>query len=691
MSESREPASRPEDDTLVIRPVGYTPRDSAAGSQIRISRTQIGVMVAVIVAVVAVWFLFTARSVRLTFEPDVESVSVSGGLSLELGGIYLLRSGSYRLTASAPGYYDLDASLTVGDERNQLHHFELARLPGQVTFTTAPPGAQVIVDGAATGTTPTAALAVPAGQREVSFDAPRYQPLTLVVEVTGRNEPQTVHGTLTPNWADVSITSSPPGAEILLDDEPTGAVTPATIEALAGEHEIRLRLPGHKPHRQRILVAPEEVVTLPTYTLQQADGVISVTTRPAGAGVTLNGRFQGESPLELAVRSGTAYRVQVFKAGYQSVERSLTLKTGEERSLNLDLSRQMGDVVVTVEPPEAEIFVNGERRGRGSETLTLPTATHQLSVRLAGYAGYESEITPKTGLVQEVRVRLLTLEEARLAALKPRIRSRGGQDLVLIKPGPFTMGASRRQPGRRANETLREVQMQRFFYMGTQEVTNAQFQVFDPTHTSGTFEEQELGKAEQPVANVSWEAAALYCNWLSDQEKLPRFYLTESGRITGINAQATGYRLPTEAEWAYSARQVETGDSQPFPWGSNLPPPDRYGNFADRSAAHLVGRIIFGYNDNYIVSAPVGTYAPNLLGLYDMSGNVAEWVNDFYEIPDASAVVDPLGPETGEYRVIRGSSWMHGTITDLRISFRDYGLEGRQDVGFRIGRFAEPN
>ena len=127
-----------------------------------------------------------------------------------------------------------------------------------------------------------------------------------------------------------------------------------------------------------------------------------------------------------------------------------------------------------------------------------------------------------------------------------------------------------------------------------------------------------------------------------------------------------------------------------FPWGGNLPPPDRFGNFADRSAAHLVGRIIFGYNDNHIVAAPPGTFAPDKLGLYDMAGNVAEWVNDFYEIPGAEPTVDPLGPVAGEYRVIRGSSWMHGTITDLRISFRDYGSEGRQDLGFRLARFAEP-
>ncbi|MCY4058892.1 MAG: SUMF1/EgtB/PvdO family nonheme iron enzyme, partial [Gammaproteobacteria bacterium] len=150
-----------------------------------------------------------------------------------------------------------------------------------------------------------------------------------------------------------------------------------------------------------------------------------------------------------------------------------------------------------------------------------------------------------------------------------------------------------------------------------------------------------------------------------------------------------GYRLPTEAEWAWSARHVGAAKLLRFPWGDQLPPPDKHGNYADQSAAHTVGRIIFGYNDNYIASAPVGTFPPNNKGVYDLGGNVAEWVHDFYEIPDGSSVVDPLGPRQGDYHVIRGASWMHGTVSDLRLSGRDYGIDGRPDVGFRIARFAE--
>ena len=102
----------------------------------------------------------------------------------------------------------------------------------------------------------------------------------------------------------------------------------------------------------------------------------------------------------------------------------------------------------------------------------------------------------------------------------------------------------------------------------------------------------------------------------------------------------------------------------------------------------MVGRIIFGYNDNHVVAAPVGTFKANSKGIFDLGGNVAEWVHDFYQHPVA-ADTGPLGPPEGEYHVIRGSSWMYGTTTDLRLSFRDYGTDGRRDVGFRLARFAE--
>jgi len=681
----------PAHDDGIIRPVAYRPQAGPDARSRRLNLLKAAAAAAAVLVMAAFWFLFTASSVRLEFDPAEADAAVSGGLAIPVGDVWLLRPGAYDLTATAPGHEPLEASFTVNDQPNQVHRFELQRLPGLVTFETTPPGADAVIDGQIVGKTPLADLPIPAGALSVAFDMPRYQPMTVTADVEGMQRAQTISATLVPNWADVAVSSVPAGAEILVDDDPTGLVTPAVVEIIAGERELQLRAEGHKTHRQRLLVAAQETVNLPEVRLERADGVLRVQTSPAGAGITLNGQYQGESPLEIAVQSGVNYRVQAFSAGYDTAVGNVRLGPGDTRTITLSLGRLTGILVVQAEPESAELFVNGRLAGSANQSLQLPTGRQTIEVRAPGHAGYSTVVTPREGITQELKVRLLTLEDARMAALQPQVTSASGATLVLLRPGAFTMGSSRRQPGRRANETLREVDLNRMFYLGTREVTNAQFRKFAPGHDSGSFQDHTLNGDEQPVVNVTWEDAALYCNSLSAQEKLPPFYRTENGKVVGIDPAATGYRLPTEAEWEWAARQVGDVEVEElrFPWGANLPPPDRHGNYADRSVAHLVGRIIFGYNDNHIATAPVGTFAASAIGIHDLSGNVAEWVNDFHEIPAAEPVSNPLGPATGQYRVIRGSSWMHGTITELRLSFRDYGTGGRQDVGFRIARFAE--
>jgi formylglycine-generating enzyme required for sulfatase activity len=193
------------------------------------------------------------------------------------------------------------------------------------------------------------------------------------------------------------------------------------------------------------------------------------------------------------------------------------------------------------------------------------------------------------------------------------------------------------------------------------------------------------------VVRVTWEQAALYCNWLSAQENLPAFYTVTGDVVNGINPTSIGYRLPTEAEWDWAARvNGDPSSLLKFPWGAELPPPDNHGNYADISAANFLGRILVNYNDGYMGSAPVGSFAANTNGFYDMGGNVAEWVNDFYGTGAAASnapELNPVGPSSGTYHVIRGSSWAHGTVTELRLSFRDYNNAERDDVGFRIARY----
>ena len=254
----------------------------------------------------------------------------------------------------------------------------------------------------------------------------------------------------------------------------------------------------------------------------------------------------------------------------------------------------------------------------------------------------------------------------------------------------FTMGASRREPGRRANEVLHPVALRRMFYLQTTEVTNAQFRQFQPSHNSGRVEGNSLNQKHQPAVQVSWQQAAAFCNWLSAKEGLSAFYAQKNGIVTGYDASSTGYRLPSEAEWAWAARA--SGQTLlRFPWGDTFPPTQVVGNYADTSSAYVTGSTLNNYADGHVVSAPVASFGPNQHGLYDMGSNTSEWVNDVYRIPSANGKTqtDPLGSQTGDNYVIRGANWGQSKLKELRLSYRDYGQAGRDDVGFRLARYAE--
>jgi formylglycine-generating enzyme required for sulfatase activity len=227
--------------------------------------------------------------------------------------------------------------------------------------------------------------------------------------------------------------------------------------------------------------------------------------------------------------------------------------------------------------------------------------------------------------------------------------------------------------------------------MAYNEVSNSQFRLFDSEHSSGTLQGLTLDNEAQPVVRVSWTQAALFSNWLSDQESLPNFYEILDGEVVGFNSQAIGYRLPSEAEWAWVARTDGSGNQLKYPWGSQLPPPENAGNFADATSQAYLGEVMFDYNDGFFGTAPIGSFTANQYEIYDMAGNVAEWVHDYYGAMGAigGVDVDPLGPVNGQFHTIRGSSWAHGSVTELRLSFRDFGEEPRDDVGFRIARYLE--
>jgi formylglycine-generating enzyme required for sulfatase activity len=551
-----------------------------------------------------------------------------------------------------------------------------------------------VIDGEAVGNTPLAALPVEAGARSVALQLERYLPAEQTLEITGRQLPQELALALDPAWAEVSIASEPGGAEILVDGESAGT-TPATVEILQGERQLMLGLDTFAPWEQTLELTAGQTVDLGTVALQPAAGVLELASRPSGANVTLDGEFQGQTPLSLEVSPGRAHRLAVFKPGYRRYNGTVELPAAGRDSRTVTLQARLGQVRFEILPPDAILRVDGKPRGRGSQTLSLPAFEHSVEVALEGHATVRRRVTPRPGLEQLVQVSLQTEEAARMARLKPEVTTSLGQTLLLFKPdesaqADFTMGASRREPGRRSNEVLHPVSLRRMFYLSTTEVTNAHFRLFQADHDSGQIDGNSLNREHQPVVGVSWQQAASFCNWLSKREGLPPFYRENKGIITGYNAAATGYRLPSEAEWAWAAR-ADGANWLKFPWGDSFPPTVAVENYADNTSAYVTGRILNGYTDGHVVSATVASFGPNSKGLYDLGGNVAEWVHDVYGIPSANGATrtDPLGSQGGDNYVIRGASWAHSKIAELRLSYRDYGQAGRDDVGFRVARYAE--
>ncbi|PCJ25460.1 MAG: hypothetical protein COA96_07445 [SAR86 cluster bacterium] len=675
-----------------IIPIDFTPNNDK-GPLVSYKFKWVHVFVAVfaVVSGTAGWFVLTARSVLVEVDPITAVVAINEGTSFQLGQRYLIRTGSYELTLSNEGYHDTVTRLLVSDEQSQTHTFTMRKLPGIISFVTDNiTNARVRIDGVDMGLTPLTDIDVEAGEHQLSISKDRYLDYGETIIIEGRSVAQSYEANLEPAWATISLTTTPSGADVLVDGEVVG-VTPINAEILQGQRNFLLKLAGHKAWQEDFDILAGEDFSVPLIELEPADGLVFIRSNPSAASVTIGGEYKGLTPLEVALAPALDHELTFFKNGYHSNKISIRTEPNQERELNIDLSPVLTSVSIMAQPADAQLYVNGEFRGAANQTFELMAASQQIEIRKAGFVPYTTEFTSRPGLDQIIRVTLKSLEQARLDQIKPRIVSAAGQTLKLFYPGAFTMGASRREAGRRPNESLRDIKLERPFYLSLNEVSNADFRLFDAEHSSGTVQGLTLDNEAQPVVRVSWNQAALFCNWLSDQESLPNFYEVLEGEVVGFDEESTGYRLPAEAEWAWVARTNGSGSQLKYDWGDQLPPTENSGNFADITSQSYLGQVIFDYDDGYLGTAAVGTFNPNQHDVYDMSGNVAEWVHDFYGAVGAigGVEIDPLGPTGGQFHTIRGSSWAHGSITELRLSFRDFGEEVRDDVGFRIARYLE--
>ena len=682
-------------DEVEIAPIAFqrlgeqkTRRTSAAPSR---KTLVIGGAFAVLAALA--WFAFTAKSVELIVVPEPESVGLPGTLlKIRMGERLLLSAGGHRVVAELTGYYPLDTEIDVSLSPDQTIQLEMVRLPGLVTLTTEPEAAaEVRVDGEPLGTTPLVDAEITTGRHQIEFVAERYLTEVRELDVIGGGERQRFPVELTPNWAPITVETDPPGAAVFVDGSESGS-TPLVVELSAGERIFEVRLGGYNPWADVVSVLADQPQTLPLISLTEADGRVVLRSEPDGAAVSVNGEYRGQTPLELSLPPRLEHQLVLTKPGYDSIAQALSVRADTDRTLTLPMTARMGLVEVRSDPLGAEIWVDGEQHGVTPSELTLSALSHEIEIRLEGFAEQASEVTPRPGFPHLIDATLEELDTSTGSGFLKQVETSLGQELVLIRPGEFMMGSSRREQGRRSNEVLRSVGISEAFYLGVREVSNADFREFRPDYDSGSFGNASLNEDDQPVVRVTWGEVAEYLNWLSIRDGFQPVYEQIDGGWSVVRPLRNGYRLPTEAEWAWAARFAEREQTLTYPWGNIMPPPDRSGNFADVSAATLLRNNLITYNDSFEVTAPSGSFAPNAVGVFDLGGNVAEWVLDFWEIgsPQTEVVtVDPLGPEQGRFHVIRGSSWRSYMIADLRLASRGFSANNREDIGFRIARNLE--
>jgi formylglycine-generating enzyme required for sulfatase activity len=298
------------------------------------------------------------------------------------------------------------------------------------------------------------------------------------------------------------------------------------------------------------------------------------------------------------------------------------------------------------------------------------------------------------------------------------------QEMVYIPGGTFQMGDSFTE-GWSHERPVHTVTVDSF-YMGRYEVTNGQYcqylnsalgssiyvsggvvygsgnnQPYCDTSTSNSYIQISYSgsvfsvrtkggrsMSNDPMVEVSWFGAAAYCNWRSQQEGKELCY-----NLSTWNCDFTkkGYRLPTEAEWEYAARGGLS--SRRFPWGDTIT--HSQANYDSDSRYSYDISPTRGYhptwNDGiYPFTSPVGSFAANNYGLYDMAGNVWEWCNDWYGAYSSNTQTNPTGPTSGSYRDLRGGGW-YEFADSCRVAYRvrDYPHCQAFGHGFRLALKAE--
>lgn len=627
-----------------------------------------------IAVMLCIVFILVSKAYRFNVSPEQATPAVFNtkqGIGFFIGEKYYTMSSGVVVEVSAPKYKS--QTVTLDDMQSNIN-VTLVPMPATVKVMTTPRVEDVVwsINNIMSGRGEILETELSPGIYLIKAQSPYFKPVSIEIDVKVADVIEHVLP-FDDIEGDIVIDSEPTGAVIKVDGEDKGK-TPLRVSVSGGQYNIELAYEGYNVVLDRLEVTNKNTTVERNYKMTPLQARVNTSLNPSGGTLLINGR-PVTSPFN--VDADKDHVLSYSKEGYISKTKTIRLNPGQVHNAGFNLQPEMGEVVFDANEP-VTVLVDGKMIGTTPVRETFQTISKKVSFSRAGFRTMTKTFKTNPATLTNVKVTMLTEYDARRAEGQPLFISQMGIDMTPVQGGSFTMGSEPSVPHRKRHEHRLKVSFSKPFLLSTKEITEAQFARFK----AGT------PVTDMPVSNVTWEEAIAFCNWLSEQEGLPPFYDIATGMG---NEGSLGYRLPTEAEWEYAASKHLQYASLKYFWGVNDRIPKEQGNFADESRSGQQTFILKGYDDKFSGKAPVGSFKTRSK-LFDMDGNVSEWVHDNYNvsIPDLTRTyTDYLGPANGAGHVVKGGSFKTGRIQNLRNAHRVQLTGAQEDVGFRIARYEE--
>ena len=527
-------------------------------------------------------------------------------------------------------YHSETGSVTVTD-RTTIDK-ELRPNFGYINISSSPEqGAKAFVDGEYIGVTPIKTDKIKSGEHKVMVMKDMYKMTEKSFTVT---DGQTTNVTLnmSANFVNVTITTDSQ-SDIYVDEEYKGKGQ-WTGRLSDGAHIFEAKKTNHRASKKSLDLVMGETKTITLDAPTPIYGEIDINTTPMGATIYIDGKNYGETPNYISDILIGEHELKLTKQGCAEVKKTIIIEEGETLSLNEKL--QTGkEISISTGQSGDKIYVDGNYVGVSPITSNLSYGSHEIKAERNGKTVSKTINVAQNGGDSSVK---LTFGNQTITVNGVSFK------MIAVKGGTFQMGATSEQ-GSDANSDEKPVHNVTLsdYYIGETEVTQELWEA-----VMGTNPSYHSGYPQRPVEQVSWNDC---------QE-----FIKKLNQLTGRN-----FRLPTEAEWEYAARGGKKSLDYKY------------------SGSDIVG-VIACYNSNSgLQTHDVKTKQANELGIYDMSGNVWEWCQDWYGSYSSGSQTNPTGPSSGSYRVFRGGSWYNDTEY-CRVSYRynDYPGSRFNDLGYRL-------